>query len=56
MKRIFKYPTGGEVPEGSIFLSTIVQELKGVIDMSKVENCRSHERLVWHYFLVEVKE
>lgn len=44
MKIIYKYATGEEVPEGSIFLSTIV------------EDNPNSGRFVWHYFLVEVKE
>ena len=53
MKKIYKYGTGEEVPEGAIFLSTIVQEIKGNEDM---HNFQSPARLVWHYFLVEVQE
>ena len=51
MKRIFKYGTGAEIPEGAIYLSTIKQE-RGYKTQEGWEQCW----LVWHYFLVEVKE
>ena len=50
MKRIYKYPTGAEVPKGAIYLSTIVQ--RGIYEENEWVDCH----LVWHYFLVEVKE
>ncbi len=56
MKRIYKFATGDEVPEGSIFLSTLVEEIKGKIDISNPPDSHSPFRLVWHYFLVEVKD
>lgn len=40
MRRIFKYGTGDVVPDGSIYVCTLVEEIM-------------HVRLVWHYFLVE---
>lgn len=40
-RRIYKYGTGEEVPEGSIYICTLVENLMG-------------QRLVWHYFLVDV--
>lgn len=43
MKKVYKFGTGEVIPEGAIYLTTIVQEL-GTL------------RFVWHYFLVEVKE
>lgn len=43
IKKVYKYGTGQIVPEGVIYLSTVVEE--GQI-----------MRFVWHYFLVEVKE
>lgn len=50
MKRIYKYPTGAEVPEGAIYLHTIKN---GVM-----ENRQDTGKVyyVWHYFLVEVKD
>lgn len=40
MKKVFKYGTGHAVPEGAVYLATVVEE--------------SIVRFVWHYFLVEV--
>jgi len=42
MKKVFKYGTGEEIPEGAKYLNTKVEFLNNV-------------RLVWHYFLVEIK-
>jgi|WetSurMetagenome_2_1015567.scaffolds.fasta_scaffold831857_2 hypothetical protein len=47
MKRVYKYGTGEEIPDGAIYLTTIV-EMKEIIG--------SVHRLVWHYFLVDVVE
>ena len=52
MKKIYKYGTGDEVPEGAIYLSTVVQEMTSTIDNVS----RTVNRFVWHYFLVEVEE
>lgn len=43
MKKVFKYATGQEVPTRAVYLTTLVEDTHGI-------------RLVWHYFLVEVKE
>ena len=43
VKKVFKYGTGHEIPEGAIYLTTLVQVIL-------------NERFVWHYFLVEVVE
>lgn len=51
MKRIFKYPTGAEVPEGAKYLNTVTQE-KIHDDVEGWTPCW----LVWHYYEVEVKE
>ena len=49
MKKIFKYPTGAEIPEGAEYLCTIKNgKMKG-------SNYVDYY-CVWHYFLVEVKE
>jgi len=48
MKKVFKYGTGHEIPEGAVYLNTKVEIIK--TDKKRVA------RLVWHYFLVEVKE
>ena len=54
MKRIFKYPTGAEVPKGAIYLYTWVEVRgKDIVHEGKVIPA---VKLVWHYFLVEVKE
>lgn len=47
MKKIYKYGTGDVVPEGAVFLSTIVEEQKAL---------GGYVRFVWHYFLVEVDD
>ena len=56
MKKIYKYPTGAEVPEGATYLGTVTQ--------TKINDEKDHPGrgmwcdcwLVWHYFLVEVEE
>jgi len=66
MKKIYKYPTGAEVPEGAIYLSTIKQT-DVLLNLSKGDdpNCDAGNSgtgiwekcfLVWHYFLVEVDD
>ena len=51
MKKIYKYPTGAEVPEGAVYLKTVTQtKNRCVVSGSYDINCW----LVWHYFLVEV--
>jgi hypothetical protein len=44
MKVVYKYGTGEKIPEGAIYLSTVVEEHPNT------------GRFVWHYFLVEVEE
>lgn len=45
-KKIYKYPTGVEIPEGAVYLTTLKQ----------TEDSHGHPVwLVWHYFLVEVE-
>lgn len=63
MKKVFKYGTGQEIPEGAVYLSTITED---VIRTEKDLNYKGEEngdtlqriekRLVWHYFLVEYKK
>ena len=48
VKKIYKYGTGMEVPEGAEFLSTVVE--------NKILIGPKEFRFVWHYFLVEVAE
>ena len=51
-QKVFKYGTGDVIPEGAKYLTSIMQEMTIQID-----NVRSStQRLVWHYFLVEVKK
>ena len=53
VKKIYKYPTGAEIPEGAIYLSTIKQTEY----LDEVDNQISYKCwLVWHYFLVEVEK
>ena len=47
MKKVFKYATGQEIPEGAEYLCTIKN------GMMVAQGSRE---FVWHYFLVEVKE
>ena len=47
MKKVYKYPTGVEIPENAKYLYSCKN---GTI--TKLDNYR----YVWHYFLVEVKE
>lgn len=57
MKKIYKYPTGAEIPDGAIYLSTVTQTQieentgrNGDTTFALWNRCW----LVWHYFLVEV--
>lgn len=43
VKKVFKYGTGHTVPDGAVYMSTVVEDHPVM-------------RLVWHYFLVEVEE
>ena len=59
MKKVYKYGTGEEIPEGAIYLSTIVgATLEDTWKRQQDSEETSSERkavLVWHYFLVEVE-
>jgi hypothetical protein len=47
MKRVYKYATGQDIPEGAVYLWSTKN---GIMDeLGRYE-------FVWHYFLVEVKE
>lgn len=52
MKKIYKYPTGAEIPKGAVYLNTVTQTQYKDEDEGRWFNCW----LVWHYFLVEVKD
>lgn len=45
MRRVYKYGTGRDVPEGAVYLTTIVE-----VEEDENGMCR---RWVWHYFLVD---
>lgn len=47
-KRIYKYGTGQDPPEGAVYLNTVTQTK--IQDGAEWRPCW----LVWHYFLVEV--
>lgn len=51
MRKIYKYPTGAEIPEGAIYLCTKVE-----ITLEQIAETIPATRLVWHYFLVEVND
>ena len=51
IKKVFKYGTGDQVPEGAVYLCTKIQKKVKVGYPPKWVNCW----LVWHYFLVELK-
>jgi hypothetical protein len=56
-KVVYKFPTGGEIPEGATYLCTQVETVtrtrreKGIKDQS-VSNTESRKSnvLVWHYY------
>ena len=51
MRKIYKYATGEEIPEGAVYLNTVAQ-----VKMQNELNNGFHDCwIVWHYFLVEVK-
>lgn len=60
-KKIYKYPTGAEIPGGAIYLSTVTQtEIQTNLGKATNPNRFDDEIwekcwLVWHYFLVEVE-
>lgn len=47
MKKVFKYATGEDIPEGAEYLCS---KKNGIF------NEANGFKYVWHYFLVEVKE
>lgn len=56
-KRVYKYATGQDVPEGAVYLSTVTELLmvQEVNEEASTVTTRTKNELVWHYFLVEVK-
>lgn len=69
VKRVYKYGTGHDIPEGAVYLSTITEDIwkeecvghcshsNNTLDSGTPEKRRFIEsRFVWHYFLVDVDE
>lgn len=56
IKKVFKYGTGHEIPEGAVYLSTQVEKMTESLVTDTGKKHFEHNRLVWHYFLVEVEE
>ena len=52
MKKIYKYPTGAEVPKGAKYLNTVTQTSIDATGEFGWQKCW----LVWHYYEVEVEE
>lgn len=54
MRKVYKYATGDKIPDGAVYLTTVIQQVYEPIPekFSKVE--RAVPQLVWHYFLVLV--
>ena len=55
VKRIYKYATGDEVPEGAVYLWSCKNGTITNKDLS-VGGFPRNYKYVWHYFLVEVLE
>lgn len=47
MKKVYKYGTGETIPKDAVYLCTLIENLDLPIS--------GMQRLVWHYFLVEVE-
>ncbi len=69
MRKVFKYGTGQEIPEGAVYLNTVTQTKIEAPNHGRIP-CFCHNDplcsnapetgwvqcwLVWHYFLVETK-
>ena len=52
MKKVYKYGTGQEVPEGAVYLKTVKQTQINTPGTDRWNMCW----LVWHYFLVDVEK
>ncbi len=52
MKKVLKYATGEEIPEGAVYLYSKTQTEATDSNNGRVIKCW----LVWHYFLVEVDD
>lgn len=53
MKKIYKYCTGDTIPDGAVYLGTVTQTQ---CDIGAKDNEWANCWLVWHYFLIEVKD
>jgi hypothetical protein len=47
MKKVYKYGTGEKIPDGAVYLTTVVDN--DTLMLGK------QIRLVWHYFLIDVE-
>jgi len=54
IKKVYKFGTGQEIPEGAVYLKTIVEDERQYKNPQSI--CINPYRFVWHYFLVEVEE
>lgn len=51
MMRVLKYGTGWEIPEGAVYLATLVEEKR---EGERPSSYSPITRYVWHHFLVPV--
>lgn len=56
MKKIYKYPTGAEIPEGAIYLGTVIQTKEPLFYSNGNETKYTDCWYVWHYFLVTTND
>jgi hypothetical protein len=52
VKKVYKYATGQPIPDGAVYLNTVVQTQHLDYDGRIMGHCW----FVWHYFLVEVEK
>lgn len=57
MKKVYKYATGADVPEGAVYLNTKVEtdSTQETGDYGRIYTS-VRNTFVWHYFLVEVEQ
>lgn len=51
-RRVYKYATGQNIPDGAVYLNTVAQT---TMPDGDPRNIPLSVWLVWHYFLVEVE-
>lgn len=62
MKKVYKYGTGQEIPEGAVYLCTQVETDTETLrdglaaDSSRRDFTYQRNKFVWHYFLVDVED